>query len=143
MPEDDDQAEAADRFADAILRAWLKGRDFERVTRYVKRGRRYSQLSDEMLIETWVGNMKQYCRDPGEPQAHDIQLDLDAEIGLRGFDMPYQRVAGEFEVLHQHFIQRVEEMKKNGKEWDDFNDAMKQDLAEFLVAMQEESETPN
>jgi len=143
MREDDDQAEAAGGLAESKLRAWLEGRDFERVTRYVQRGRRYSKLSDEMLIETWVSNMKQHCRDPGEPGAHDIQIDLDAEIGLRGLEMPYGRVAAELEVQHQHLIQRVKEMKKNGKEWGEFNEAMEKDLSDFLSAMEEESERPN
>jgi hypothetical protein len=143
MQEEDDDAEAADPLADPTLRAWLDGRDFEYVTRYVQRGRCYSILSDGLLIEAWVVNMKQHCRHLGDRDAYDVQIDLDAEIGLRGLAMPCARVATELEVRRQHLIQLVEEMKKNGKEWDDLNAALEQDFLDFFAAMEKESETFN
>jgi hypothetical protein len=143
MNEDDDLAEAVSRFRDPEMRAWLDHNSFKLMTNYVRRGRAYRGLSNESLIEAWVENMREHCRNPGEPNANRTQNDLDAEMELRGLEMPLMRVAADLEIRRQYLVKRVEEMKKDGKEWEAAGEAMRQDLSDFLVDLEEAKERPN
>lgn len=143
MDEDDNLAEAISCFDDPEMRAWLEHNSFKLVTHYVQRGRVYRRLSNEALIETWVENMREHCRNPGEPNAYRTQNDLDAEMELRGLEMPLTRVAADLEIRRQYLVKRVGEIKEDGKEWEAVGEAMKQDLIDFIIDLEEAKERSN
>src|SRR5258708_23253609 len=122
------------------MQAWIKHNDFQRVADYVQRGRIYSNMGDEVLIETWITSMTKHCHDPGDPVKYQIQIDLDAEMDLRSLTMPLEKIADDLKIRRQYLVRSLEEMKNDPETWQQTNDAMINDIATFLVDLEDAKE---
>ena len=81
--------------------------------------------------------MKKHCRNPGDRSIFCDQNDFDAELELRNLEIPLERVKDDIEIRRQYFARLIEDMKTNPEDWREFSEALKEDLVDFLVELEE------
>ena len=135
--------DAVDFLADPNMRAWLENNRLKLKMSYLRRGRSLGALSDDALIEAWIANMKKHCSNPDNRSVFDNQNDLDAELELRELQMPLEQVKDDLELLRQYFVRLHKDMTQKPEAWAESRDAMKEDIVDFLIELEEAKEKSN
>ncbi|WP_213741906.1 hypothetical protein [Bradyrhizobium sp. dw_411] len=78
---------------------WIQSERIDDVAEYAARGRKYAALSDEEAKSQWVHAFQSLANDFVKSQWWQIQIDLSAELELRGLEPPYEQVLEDIEKL--------------------------------------------
>jgi hypothetical protein len=111
--------------------SFLGDQRIDQVADYANRGRRHRDLSDAWLLETWLAAFRTMAANPLSEQARADEIDLAAELQLRGQLVRYDLVEDELDA----YIAKVDKLSalKRGdpNEWHRINDELTRDIVEF------------
>jgi hypothetical protein len=91
MPANDDH--------DALMRGWIDTRLLDQIEDYIGRGRRLTGVDYGTLRRQWIAAMRLWSTKSANAEDHKLREDIQAELQLRGYQLPYDCVKDELAQL--------------------------------------------
>src|SRR5579871_2513075 len=101
---------------DGLVVAWLDNQDLEHTQAYAASGRYLATLTDEVLRACWIAALKHWANDPMRHAGHNLRVDLEAEMRLRGSAPPFANVATELETIGSAVTAHIKQLDQAGFE---------------------------
>jgi hypothetical protein len=79
------------------VEAYLRNQEQEQADDYRKRGRKLAAVETEHLKQQWVDAFKRWAA--GNRADHRVREDIQAELLIRGHEVPFELVQGELAAL--------------------------------------------
>jgi len=90
---------SADRDYDELMRGWIENRLLDQIQDYIGRGRRLVGIDYAKLRREWIAGMKLWSTKSANAEDHKLREDIQAELQLRGYQLPYDSVKDELSKL--------------------------------------------
>jgi hypothetical protein len=84
---------------DALMRGWIDNRLLDQIQDYIARGRRLTGIDYATLRRQWIAAMKLWSTKSANAEDHKLREDIQAELQLRGYQLPYDSVKDELARL--------------------------------------------
>ncbi len=96
-----------------LTRAWIENKPLEQAQAYVRRGRRYADLSTDEVKERWVTAFRRMVADVRDTSLQREPNDLEAELTLRQEQPPFERVRQEMDAFTAAAVAALELLKRD------------------------------
>jgi hypothetical protein len=83
---------------DVTVKALFEDQATAELESYLARGRRFSELVDQQVKVGWINTARAWIASQDNEEFYTQMSDLAAEAKLREIDMPYDVVAGDFQI---------------------------------------------
>lgn len=113
-----------------LVESYLQHQSMENVAHYVRTGRRFADLSTDDLSTRWAASFKRYA-DTGERGDLD---DYEAELSLRGEQLPMQLVQDEWRSL----LAKIDAVYADPKQRERVGADLVDELREFAARIDKE-----
>ena len=95
-----------------LAKAYVVEKTIENTHRYLLEGRHYAEFSDDEVTGLWVGALRDLAATGFSQDSLKAELlDIESELGLRGLEMPLDRVQPELALFAKH----VERRRREGR----------------------------
>jgi hypothetical protein len=126
--------------ANKFLHAFLADKRMDEVQRYATKGHPLNDADTAFLKDEWVRAFGAWCNDHTDENLRLRYEDAEAELTLRGVAVPLDRVESELQILTQSAREALTEAKVDPERWDEFRDALREDMLRFARSIDEASE---
>ena len=94
-------------FDTVAVTTWIQSCEMDRTNAYITRGRVLAWLTDADLIDRWKAAFYALVADPTSEAARVGEIDLKAEIDLRGFQAPFEEVSEALDDLTNRLVDGI------------------------------------
>jgi len=120
-----------DQSASQAALDFIRSREVDRVTDYMRRGRTHTMLSTDGLIAQWISSIKGIADAPFDKGARTINNDLEGKLSLREMEPPYERARQCLARYTAMMSDEIERIRGNQEEWEQLMDDLVKDLQTF------------
>ena len=110
------------------VETFLVDREMERTRRYVHEGRRFKSVTDDDLRAKWIAGVKERFANPLHPELGKREEDLQAEMGIRGLTLPYDKVENEAEAFIKFVSDAGKRLATDPKRMAEANEELQADI---------------
>ncbi len=124
---------------DPIILAMLRNQQFDELENYVSRGRQLGHTSVAGLKHRWATLMREWVKDFKGEIDNQERSDIQAELQLRGIELPIELIGNTFRSLQQLAQKAADEVefdpdrKAAGEEW------LRKELARLSIPNREKN----
>jgi hypothetical protein len=128
---------------------WTKNSEFRHNEEYIQRGRAYSKLSDEMVLQEWRRRLHLHANDPEALEKYREYRDIESELSIRSIKLSFFemredcQVREDYEKLRKFMQRRIEELKKNPLELQRRNQQMIDEIVDCVSEIEEGTKNLN
>jgi hypothetical protein len=111
--------------------SWLGSKRVESTASYIRQGRRFAGLSDQVLLENWKAAFCAMANNYSA-EAQREEDDLSSEIGLRGLELPYDdSVEDAVELFSSKVGEHQERLKSDPEAFQSASEAIDREFQAF------------
>jgi hypothetical protein len=116
--------------------AFMAYEAFQKKADYLRRGRLLATVDTDALKGRWVASYREWIQDPMAPHDHRGRLDIEAELDLRGEEIPAELVLDDTRKLEAAIQERLQQVERDPALKAELDRKFQRDYAEFVKGVQ-------